>query len=402
MLGFQEKIFNMSKKNLCRSGRNYEHVLLGYKLPVFHSEGKKKYVDFYAYDPAREEMRRKKIHVDKYKSKAAQKRQASVIIATLTEKLMSGWNPWCEKQTNRSFTPLSDIMEKYLEYVGRTRRKKTIQNYSSRMNVLKEFNKSRIMPIRYAYQYDRAFIIDFLDWILLYRDGGPRTRNNYKGWCSAFGEFMVERKYLESNPAEGIAKLPELEKVRQPLSPEMMLRMAKHLRKEDPHFLLAVLMEYYTFIRPTELSNLRICDIEIKEQRVFVSREFSKNKRDGYVGLNETILKLMLDLGTFSHPGNWYLFGRRFRPSPEHAGPDQFNKRWVRMRKYFRWGPEYQFYSLKDTGIRDLANAEGIVIARDQARHTDISTTNRYLGIDKRVHAETKKFRGALGEDQNL
>lgn len=345
-------------------------------------------------------MRRKKIHVDKYPSVYIQKRHASIIIKTITEKLLSGWNPWCESATGRSFTPLNDIIEKYIEYVGRTGRKKTIQNYSSKLKIMLEFNGQKAVPIRYAYQFDKAFIIDFLDWILLDRDLGARTRNNYKGMCSAFGEFMVQRKYIEKNPAEGISKLPEDAKVRQPLTAQMMRSMERHLRKTDPHFLLATLMEYYTFIRPTELSHLRIRDIEIKEQRVFVSREFSKNKRDGYVGINETLIRLMVDLGIFKYPGDHYIFGRKFLPSAERAGADQFNKRWVKMRKELNWGKEYQFYSLKDTGIRDLANAEGIVIARDQARHTDISTTNKYLGVDKRVHAETKRFRGALGEDQ--
>ena len=49
----------------------------------------------------------------------------------------------------------------------------------------------------------------------------------------------------------------------------------------------------------------------------------------------------------------------------------------------------------KDTGIRDLANAEGIVVARDQARHSDVSTTNKYLkGSNMTVHEETKHFEG--------
>lgn len=388
----------MSKKNLSQTRRHFDHVLLGYSLPVFHSEGKRKYVDFYAYDPARDEMRRKKIYVDKYKSKYAQKQHAAIVVKAITEKLLEGWNPWCESQNGRAFTPLADIITKYIDYVGHTGRKKTIQNYTSKVRVLQEFNNQRAMPIRYAYQYDRAFIIDFLDWILLDRDAGPRTRNNYKGWCSAFGDFMVQRKYIEKNPAEGISKLHEDEKRRQPLTGQMMRSMERHLRDSDPHFLLAALMEYYTFIRPTELSYLRIKDIEIKEQRIFISGEFSKNKRDGYVGINETLIRLMIDLGIFSHPGDWFIFGRKFLPSKDKAGADQFNKRWVKMRKELKWGAEFQFYSLKDTGIRDLANAAGIVIARDQARHTDISTTNKYLGADKRVHDETKKFRGALDE----
>ena len=70
-----------------------------------------------------------------------------------------------------------------------------------------------------------------------------------------------------------------------------------------------------------------------------------------------------------------------------------FNK----VRAALRWPDTYQVYSLKDSGIRDLANAEGIVVARDQARHTDISTTNKYLkGDSMSVHEETKHFEGNL------
>ena len=381
-LGFSEEKFDMSKKNLPLRRRNSDSEIIGYRLPVFHGTGKKVYVDFYAYDPMRGELRRKKIHLDHISTKVAQRRHAHVLISTLTEKLLSGWNPWCDAATSRGFTPIETIIEKYKEYVGRTGRKKTQQCYNSRCNILEEYNSTRLQPIRYAYQYDKAFVIDFLDWVLLDRDSGARTCN--------------------SNPAAGIPKLPEDSKFRQPLTEQMLRKLHRHLKQEDPHFLLAVMMEYFTFIRPTELSNLRLRDIEIKEQRVFISKEFSKNKRDGYVGLNETIIRTMIDLDTFRSPGDWYLFGKGFVPNPEKAGPDQFNKRWVRMRKKLGWGKEYQFYSLKDTGIRDLANSEGIVIARDQARHTDVSTTNRYLGVEKSVHAETKSFKGAFEENQNL
>ena len=66
------------------------------------------------------------------------------------------------------------------------------------------------------------------------------------------------------------------------------------------------------------------------------------------------------------------------------------------MRKALGFPAAYQFYSLKDSGIRDLANAEGIVVARDQARHSDISVTNKYLKRPKVAHEETKHFVGEL------
>ena len=74
-----------------------------------------------------------------------------------------------------------------------------------------------------------------------------------------------------------------------------------------------------------------------------------------------------------------------------------FRDRWARLRKRLDLPKEYQFYSLKDSGIRDLANSEGIVIARDQARHSSVAVTNKYLqGRDRPVHKETIRFKGAL------
>jgi hypothetical protein len=76
-------------------------------------------------------------------------------------------------------------------------------------------------------------------------------------------------------------------------------------------------MQYYTLIRPGELSHLKIGDISIKNQTVFVSKEFSKNHKDAEVGLNKAIIKLMLDLNTFASPNTHYLFGEEQKTGGE-------------------------------------------------------------------------------------
>lgn len=391
-------LYSMTKKNLSLR-RNSENDVLGYRLPVYHESGTQKYVDFYCFDPSRGAMRRKKIHLDKYRKKSERRLHANLLITTLSDKLRKGWNPWCEASADREYTSISDILVRYVEYVEKTCRTRTQENYRSRVNVFREYNEGRFRPIRYAYEFDHAFCTEFLDYVLLDRDSGARTRNNYRQWLYSFGEWMISRRYIKENPAEGIKKLAEDPKKRQPLTKPMMRQLTKYLEESDRYFLLACLMEYYTLIRPTELSNIRIKDIHLKDQYVFVSGEFSKNKRDGKVGLNQKLVKLMLDLGTFNHPGEWLLFGKHFHPSTKKEDADQFNKKWVSVRKKLGWGDEYQFYSLKDTGIRDLANAAGIVVARDQARHSDIATTNKYLGRNRDVHRETQEFKGALDED---
>lgn len=224
-----------------------------------------------------------------------------------------------------------------------------------------------------------------------------RTRNNYRGWCSSLAAFLMERDYIAENPVAKIRNVAENPKKRQPLSASMLSKLSEYLRASNLMMLLACMMEYYTMIRPEELSSITIGDISVKEQSVFIPAEVSKNKRDGKVGLNDEIVKLMIDLGVLSLPSHYYLFGDKLRTCETKGSSEMFRRQWIKIRKKLGWSDDYQFYSLKDSGIRDLANSAGIVIARDQARHTDISTTNKYLqGRDMPVHDETKHFKGNL------
>lgn len=389
----------MAKKNLSERKRKTINELIGYTLPVYHDKGKKCYVDFRAWDPSIGEMRRKKTHVDRCKTKVAKKRMANQLIAIYTEKLQHGWNPWIESDGKMQHGLFTDCMEKYVTTIQSTLRGRSVENYRSRVKIMLEYNAHRRIPIKYAHEYTRAFVIEFLDWLTVTRGVGGRTRNNYRGWCSAFGEYLKDRDYLRTNPVADIPKVKEGQKKRQPLTPQMLRQLFTFLHENDKPFLLACMMEYYTFIRPSELSAVRISDLNIKEQSVFVPASSSKNGKDGFVGLNKHIIRLMLDLDIFSCPSNWMIFSDGFKPSPDGIDSDTYNKRWVKYRKRFGWTDEYQFYSLKDSGIRDLANEKGIVIARDQARHSDIATTNKYLSGPRTVHDETKGFTGYLADN---
>lgn len=373
--------------------------LVGYTPPTLH-KGVRWFVDFSAYDPARGLMRRKRYYITDNLSISAKKHRAAEIMEVLTKQLCQGWNPWLTNDESRGFVLFENCLERYSEYVDRMDRKRTRQSYSSKVNILKDFIAVQTNPIKYAYQFDVTFCTDFIDWIFLDRESSPRTRNNYRGWLYGLAEFLIARKHIKTNPVEHIRVMPEHEKFRKDLSPQMLKQMATHLNKVDKPFYLACLMQYYTLIRPGEMSNLKIGDISIKRQSVFVSKEFSKNHKDAEVGLNKIVIKLMLDLGIFNYPNDFYLFGSKFKPSKEKYGAYQFNIRWKAMRKALNWDDCYQFYSLKDSGIRDLANAQGVVVARDQARHSDISTTNKYIQKPG-VQQVTLNFEGNLtyGED---
>ncbi len=59
-------------------------------------------------------------------------------------------------------------------------------------------------------------------------------------------------------------------------------KLKTYLSEYNKKILLACLFEYYTFIRPNELTQIRIKDESIANQTVFVSSAISKNLRKVY------------------------------------------------------------------------------------------------------------------------
>ena len=384
---------------------NRVYDILPYSLPQLHT-GKKWYVDFYCFDPVVGQLKRKKYFLDRYKTVSQKKARASEIIETVTNRLRSGWNVWIKTETTREQTLFTECLELYKIYLNRSvetghMKGKTAYGYLSYLGIFMEWLQQRLVPVKFCYQVDNLLLTDFLDYVFIDREGSACTRNNYLTWLSTLCAWMVSKGYLKESPTTKINKLPKDVKKRNALTTSELSTLQLHLNKTNKYFLLACLMEYYTFIRPVELAQIKLEHISIKDQRVYVPGEISKNRRDGMVGLNDEIIRLMIDLKIFEKPSHCFLFGKDFKPSEKQADSRIFREYFMKVREELKWDDSKQFYSLKDSGIRDLANAEGIVVARDQARHSDISTTNKYLkGDGLTVHEQTKHFKGALSVEK--
>ena len=374
--------------------------IVGFTLPRLHT-GKSWYVDFFAWDPVSNGMKRKKYMLDRQKSRSERHVMAAMLITNITRRLIRGWNPWVRDDGTRHLAEFREVLGKYSEYICAMEtqgalKHKTAYDYLSRVGTLTTYIQECNIPIRFIYQFDRTFVVDYLDYLILDKDLSATTRNNHRTWLSTLGSWLVERHYLSANPVEGTHMLREKEKVRDALPGTALTRMREYLYNNNRHFLLACMMEYYTFIRPDELRHMRIGDISVSDREITVPADVAKNHKERRVGLNTKVLQLMAELHTFDAPSQYYLFGDDLKPGPTMTYLNRFRYEWKKMRKALRWPPSYQFYSLKDSGIRDLANAEGVVVARDQAGHSDIAITNRYLKKGRVVPESVKDFSGLL------
>lgn len=378
------------------------HVEIADFIPPRRHDGASSYISFSQFDPVSGRMKRKKYMLDRFKPGRERDTAAARIICNIYNRVAAGWNVWSPQETYRCDTSVADVIARYRAYIYNVYTKgvlkhKTYYDYKSRMKVLEEYISEQVQPVRTCIQLTQSFFVDFLDYLLIDRDLSALTRNNYRTWCSAFCTWLVEKKYIAENPIQYIHQLPEQEKKRQPLTHDDLQRLGRYLEKTNRHFLLAVLMEYTTAIRPTELSYIRLRDINISEGSVFVSSQISKNRRDGKIKLPNRVIRLMADLNVFAHHSDCYLFGKGFMPSETRHRPVQFTLEFNRCRDALGFPKTYQFYSLKDSGLRDIANAVGVEVAQKQARHSDISTTNRYLkGSGLQVFDSLADFEGYL------
>jgi site-specific recombinase XerC len=108
------------------------------------------------------------------------------------------------------------------------------------------------------------------------------------------------------------------------------------------------------------------------------------------------VLHLLLDLRVFENPQEYYLFSSNIKPGEKQVSRRMLSKHWDKMRKKLKISEEYQYYSLKDTGITDMLTKKVSNIAvRDQARHSSLSITNIYArAIDKDANEEILNLEG--------
>lgn len=372
-----------------------------YTMPVLR-EGSVWYIEFYAFDPAVNKLRRKRIKINRIKGIAKRRAYARDVMRCITQQLSEGWNPWVEKDCSNLIT-MAEMLSKYEQYVDKmfnenNYRKQTYASYKSYLKNLSDYiNKNA--PIYYIYQFDKGYITRFLDHIFLERDNGARTRNNYLSWLAVLCGWCVDHNFLQFKPTDGIAFINKriIKKQREIIPLATVKRINSWLSANDPHFLLACQLLYNCFIRPVEMTRLTINMINIKEQTITIPAEASKNHETMVITIPQKVLTTARNLGIFEHEGSCFIFSNRLRPGRTMIDTVVFRHHWDAVRNALKLKKEYQFYSLKDTGITEMLDSKlASITVRDQARHSSLAITELYTRHLGKANKEILNWQGSL------
>jgi len=375
-------------------------LFIDYKPARYHA-GKDCYISYYALDPSSQKLKIKKIRLNNIKSKAERKKMAIRVIQRINNRLEKGWNPFTESESKPEYKLFSEACELYLKSLSHSLkndlvRKATYDSYTSYMNVISEYNSSRIEPIKYIYQFNKEFVRDVLDFVYVDKQNATRTRDMYLAFLRVISGFFIERGFITHKPTEtfhSIAKKTNTRKNRTIIPDEKLIKIWTWLDRNNPHYLLGCYFCYYCFIRPHEISQIKIQDINFQSSTIILFAEQTKNKKDAVVTIPDTMLNLLKTLKIDRCQKEFYVFSDNFMPGEKYKSGKSFRDYWhYTLKKALKLPNEYKFYSLKDTGITKLLHYVPAIVVRDQARHHSLSMTDKYTPLE--IMEANEKIKG--------
>ncbi len=397
---------NVKKMLPVKTARNKAlDEILSFTYPRLHT-GACWYISFYAFDPAQGALRRKRIKINSVGTPAQRRRYATQVCHKLATQLETGWNPWIEATADYSYKLFADALAHYRNHIAKllddgVLRQSTIHGYMCSSRIMEKWNATRQSPIQYAYQFDRNFCVRFLDYVYLERGTSPVTRNNNLAFLRSFSTFLVQHLYLKEKPTNGLQNLNKgtKPKERTVIGAADMQRLHDWLHANNRPFLLVCYFLHYMLIRPREIAKLRLCDINVAKQTVFIDATISKNKKSASVTIPAPILELMVELEYFNAPSSFYVFSSGFRPGAKYCRERVFRNYWnTEVVPALKFPKEYKFYSLKDSGITAmLRSGLDALSVKEQARHSSLQITDAYTPQEVReANPALQNFRDVL------
>lgn len=361
------------------------------------TQGKIWYITYYVQDPKTMRLKRMRIKVNRGDTLRERKAMAKAIMGRLSEKLAMGWNPLVEKFAPKAYKKLFEAFDAFLDAKRRELEANSLRSYMSFIKTIREWLQVHGCDENtYACGFTGSMAIDFMESIESNPKISPRTYNNYLIFCRVLFDWMVEREYVSENPFTSIRRKPKklTKKKRRILSDAELSRLWEYLENENQEYLVICMLCYCCLMRPKEISMLKCSDIRLDSQMVLVRGEIAKNDNTSSRTIPDVMMQYVhrLDL---SNP-KLFLFGNHshfdFSPGKTAVPERKIATFWNRcVREECGFPMEVMFYSLKDTGITNMA-AAGVPVSfiQQQADHSSLAMTSIYCQRSGKATEELK------------
>lgn len=203
-----------------------------------------------------------------------------------------------------------------------------------------------------------------------------RTRNNKRIFLRTFFNFWVAEGKISKNPTSETKKIKQEKTQNKSFSKEQISVFWEAWKREKQELYFVSRWLFYAFIRPAELGNLRICDIDLRTNKITIPQKVGKTGL-GYILITPPILELIQEQELDKRNAHEYVFSVH-KPTKE----GRWSKMFLQERKKYGLTEDYNLYCWKHTGVKEHFLAGNTLdFIQKQCRHSEIATTLHYLQI---------------------
>lgn len=339
----------------------------------------REYVFFSAIDPAKGELRRKRIYIDHISDKKLRERHAKKLIDHINNLLDAGKNPFVDQDNNKKYITIDKALTFVLDFKNLYIRKRTQHSFDSRMKILREWLTKCKMLNSYLYEFTEDSALTFMNDLIVKRKISGRTYNNYLLDYRTFFNTLIKNKYITSNPFHAVYKLPEQDVDKRAFRADESSRYFAYVKNYDYDFYIQSLYCYYLALRPAEICRLKIADFDLGRGWVKVPASKSKNKTVRFVPIALPFLAELKDYFR-NLPSGFFICSKGLKPGIEFEHSTRIAEHFRTIALQMQIPKEVKFYSLKDTAADRLIDAGfNIKNIRDLFGHSSVDATDKYL-----------------------
>lgn len=337
-----------------------------------------------------------KKRISKKYSKTDQKKYAEALMNKWVELLNTDVNPFDTDEKKKHF--------KLLEKISFTDAYKEFQNSFVGSNDTLKAYKYKLNLIDEVYGKHDLENITTHDLETLLKEQIRKgnysqvTLNQAKKCFNIFFNWCISAKYITESPSAGIGKLKsdkDTEERMNPFEEEDFNKIMEKIKAEDnPSLYYNINFIYHACLRPSEIQELKVGDIDIVNKRIRVKASVAKSNKLDYVPIYPALQAIIKDMGIDNADKDDYLFSRDSK-NPKKSIYGQYRHRDDYFADWFRLilkdldlyeGKGYSIYCFKHTSNIHKVDANWKTSELQKLnRHSSIDQTLTYLAKIKKV-----------------
>jgi len=216
------------------------------------------------------------------------------------------------------------------------------------------------------------------------------TRNNYRRLVVSLIQQLVNDDIIKHNFTNSIPKLKENPKKNKPFSKQQLIDIKKYLIANDPYLFKYIQFVMYAFLRPIEVTRIKVKDINLIRSVIEVK---TKTERNSTVLIIDKLKTVIDDLDIDYNNAEYHIFTNEFKPGiwnthREKSKTDFFIRRFKKLKNKLNLNEDYGIYSFRHTFALDLYNSfvkQGLTQLEAKhklmtiTRHKSLSGLENYL-----------------------